>query len=145
MVRLIETLSTRGLKVASIKHDAHQFEADTPGTDSYRHKAAGAFASAIFDQEKLLLVKNGQYTVAALLPLFDGADIILIEGARHTPYPKIEVLRKGNSETPITDPGLLLALMTDTGFQLEGVPSLGINDVDGAVALILRLMKGPSA
>ena len=42
MEKLIQALSARGLKVASIKHDAHQFVADTPGTDSYRHKAAGA-------------------------------------------------------------------------------------------------------
>ena len=97
MVKLIQALSSQGLKVASIKHDAHHFEADTPGTDSHRHKAAGAFASVIFDSEKLLLVKDGSWQVEDMLAFFEGADIVLLEGAKHTPYPKIEVLRQGGA------------------------------------------------
>ena len=138
MVKLIEALTARGLKVASIKHDAHYFEADTPGTDSYRHKGAGAFASVIFDRDKFLLVKDGQFDVPDFLPFFEGADVVLIEGAKHTPYPRIEVLRRGNSETPITEPEFLIALMTDTGHQMEGVPTIDINDVEQAVALIAQ-------
>ncbi len=141
MVRLISALSARGLKVASIKHDAHHFEADTPGTDSHRHKAAGAFASVVFDQEKFLLVKEGSVSVPDLLPLLEGADIVLLEGAKKAPYPKIEVIRKGVSEKPITDPGLLIALMTDTDLRIEGVPTLGIDAVDQAVELILERMS----
>ncbi len=141
MEKLIRALSARGVRVASLKHDAHQFEADTPGTDSYRHKAAGAFASAIYDKEKFLMVMDGEFDIPDFLPFFGNADIVLIEGAKQSPYPKIEVLRKGNSCTPVTDPRLLIALMTDTGFRLEGVPSLDINDVDGAVALILDRMS----
>lgn len=141
MVKLIQALSSQGLKVASIKHDAHHFEADTPGTDSHRHKAAGAFASVIFDSEKLLLVKDGSWQVEDMLAFFEGADIVLLEGAKHTPYPKIEVLRQGNSTSPITAPGQLLALMTDTDVKLPGVPSLDINDVDQAVRIILKLRR----
>ncbi len=140
MEKLIQALSARGLKVASIKHDAHQFVADTPGTDSYRHKAAGAFASVIFDQDKFLLVKDGSFNVPDMFPFFEGADIVLIEGAKQTPYPKLEVLRKGNSEIPITPSDQLIALMTDTEYQVNGVPSLDINDVEGAIKVILNLM-----
>lgn len=141
MVKLIRALSSRGLMVATIKHDSHCFEADTPGTDSYRHKEAGAFASAIFDQGKFLLVKDGAYEVEDMLPFFEGADIVLLEGAKHTNYPKIEVLRKGNSDQPTADPGLLIALMTDTGLKLDGVPCLGINDVEQAVEIIMKLRR----
>jgi molybdopterin-guanine dinucleotide biosynthesis protein B len=140
MEKLIHALSARGLKVASIKHDAHQFVADTPGTDSFRHKAAGAFASVIFDKDKFLLVKDGSFDIPDMLPFFEGADIVLIEGAKQTPYPKIEVLRKGNSQTPITPPNQLIALMTDTDYQVDGVPSIDINDVEGAVKIICQLM-----
>ncbi|HHT15989.1 MAG TPA: molybdopterin-guanine dinucleotide biosynthesis protein B [Clostridiales bacterium] len=140
MEKLIQALSARGLKVASIKHDAHQFVADTPGTDSYRHKAAGAFASIIFDKDKFLLVKDGSFDIPDMLPFFKGADIVLIEGAKQTPYPKLEALRKGNSETPITPTNQLIALMTDTEYQVNGVPSLDINDVEGAIKVILSLM-----
>ena len=75
-----------------------------------------------------------------MLPFFEGADIVLIEGAKQTPYPKLEVLRKGNSETPTTPSDQLIALMTDTEYQVNGVPSLDINDVEGAIKVILNLM-----
>lgn len=141
MEKLIHALSARGLKVASIKHDAHQFVADTPGTDSFRHKAAGAFASVIFDKDKFLLVKDGSFDIPDMLPFFEGADIVLIEGAKQTAYPKIEVLRKGNSQTPITPQNQLIALMTDTDYQVDGVASIDINDVEGTVKIIYQLMS----
>jgi molybdopterin-guanine dinucleotide biosynthesis protein B len=139
MEKLIQTLSARGLKVASIKHDAHRFIADTPGTDSFRHKAAGAFASVIFDREKFLLVKDGSFDIPDILSFFNEVDIVLVEGAKETPYPKIEVLRKGNSKVPITPTNQLIALMTDTEYQVDGVPSIDINDVEGAVKIILSI------
>ena len=40
--RLVAALSARGLRVATVKHDGHEFAADVAGTDSYRHRAAGA-------------------------------------------------------------------------------------------------------
>ena len=43
--RLVAALSARGLRVATVKHDGHEFAADVAGTDSYRHRAAGAYAS----------------------------------------------------------------------------------------------------
>lgn len=138
MEKLIHALSARGLKVASIKHDAHQFVADTPGTDRFRHKAAGAFASVIFDKDKFLLVKDGSFDIPDMLPFFKGADVVLIEGAKQTPYPKIEVL--SNSQTPITPQNQLIALMTDTDYQVGGVASIDINDVEGAVKIICQLM-----
>ena len=95
----------------------------------------------IFDSEKLLLVKDGSWQVEDMLAFFEGADIVLLEGAKHTPYPKIEALRRGNSTSPITAPGQLLALMTDTDVKLAGVPSLDINDVDQAVGIILKLRQ----
>ena len=40
--KLIANLVARGIRVAVIKHDGHHFEPDVPGTDSYRHRSAGA-------------------------------------------------------------------------------------------------------
>lgn len=141
MEKLVRALANRGLRVATIKHDAHSFDADVPGRDSYRHKAAGAVASAVFDQDKWMLVKDGAQTIEGLLPLLGEADIVLIEGAKQTSYPKIEIVRRGNSQHPVTDPSLLIALATDLDLRLPGVPTLDINDVDGMVTLILGLME----
>lgn len=69
------------------------------------------------------------------------ADIVLIEGARETPYPKIEVVRQGNSGQAVTAPEQLMALATDSDFALPGVPRVDINDVDALVTIILNHIK----
>jgi len=141
MVKLITALSQRGLRVASIKHDAHHFEPDVPGRDSWRHKQAGAFASAVFDGDKYMLVKDERQSVEGLLAMMTEADIVLIEGAKETSYPKIEVVRRGNSEQAITSPDKLIALATDTALSLPGVPSVDISDAEAMVTIILDCIK----
>lgn len=141
MVKLIEALSLRDLRVASIKHDAHRFDPDVPGRDSWRHRQAGAFASAVFDADKYMLIKDEAQTIEGLLPMMGEADIVLIEGARETPYPKIEVVRQGNSGQAVTAPEQLMALATDSDFALPGVPRVDINDVDTLVTMILNYIK----
>jgi len=141
MVKLIEALSGRGLRVGSIKHDAHHFDPDVPGRDSWRHRQAGAFASAVFDRDKYMLIKDEPQSIDGLLHMMAEADIVLIEGARETPYPKIEVVRRGNSNQAIAPPEQLIALATDTDLTLPGVPSVDINDVDGLVEIILTFIR----
>lgn len=48
ITRLLPVLTDYGLKVATVKHDGHEFEGDVPGTDTYRHMKAGAFGTAVF-------------------------------------------------------------------------------------------------
>lgn len=141
MEKLITALTQKGLRVATIKHDGHTFAADAKGSDSFRHKQAGAYASAVFDQEKFLLVKTGEQTVESLLPFFFEADLVLLEGGKQTPYPKIEIVRQGVSRDIVTDPALLLLIATDTGLSVPGVPSLDINDVSGMVAVIEGFLR----
>ena len=101
-------------------------------------QAAGAFASVIFDRENSCWLKT-EALIYLTYFLFNEVDIVLVEGAKETPYPKIEVLRKGNSKAPITPTNQLIALMTDTEYQVDGVPSIDINDVEGAVKIILSI------
>jgi len=138
MEKLIRALSARGLRVASIKHDAHAFEPDVPGRDSHRHRAAGAYGSAVFDADKFMVIKNGPRTIEDMLGFFEDADIILLEGARETDYPKAEIVRGGNSSRPISNPASMVALVTDLELCVEGVPTLGLDDVEGVVVRILE-------
>lgn len=55
---LVRELSHRGLAVAVIKHDGHDFIPDVPGTDSYRHKAAGAYGTVVYSEKRFCLVKE---------------------------------------------------------------------------------------
>lgn len=60
--KIIPKLKENGLKVATIKHDGHDFEADVEGTDTYKHKKAGAYGTAIFSKNKFMIIKEQKDT-----------------------------------------------------------------------------------
>lgn len=139
---LVKVLTGRGLMVAVIKHDAHSFSADTPGTDTFRHRAAGAYGTAVYDGEKFQAVKSQQVSAEDLFFLFPEADLILLEGQKNSPWPKFEIVRGGNSAESVCDPGTLLGLVTDLPLSLPGVPTFGLNDVCGVADAVLDYLKG---
>ncbi|MEM9104399.1 MAG: molybdopterin-guanine dinucleotide biosynthesis protein B, partial [Pseudomonadota bacterium] len=46
-VRIVEELTRRGWRISTIKHAHHAFDIDKEGTDSFRHREAGATEVAI--------------------------------------------------------------------------------------------------
>ena len=58
ITKLIPILKMYGLRVATIKHDGHDFEADVPGTDTHAHMQAGAYGTAVFSKTKYMIVKQ---------------------------------------------------------------------------------------
>ena len=138
---VLPLLAQAGLNVAVIKHDGHSFAPDPPGTDTGRFMAAGAAGTAIFDGETFKIVKKHPVTEDDLIPQFPEADLILLEGFKYTAWPKLEVVRRGNSEAPVSDPATLLALVTDLPLEVHGVPVLSLNDPQGVAHFLLRLVK----
>ena len=55
---LVAELTSRGYRVVTIKHDGHDFEPDTPGTDSYYLREAGAELSAVFSDHHVAYSQN---------------------------------------------------------------------------------------
>lgn len=89
MTRLIAELTRRGRKVATIKHDGHDFEPDVPETDSWRHRQSGAYGTAVFSGKRFLVTKECSHIdETQLIQAFPEAEIILIEGLKHSHYPK---------------------------------------------------------
>lgn len=93
-VKLVEKLTEKGYRVATIKHDGHDFEPDVPGTDSYRHRQAGAYGCAVFSDNRWMVVKaqpeNNELRITEkdLIQMFPEADIILLEGFKNSRWPK---------------------------------------------------------
>lgn len=139
---LVAELTARGFQAAVIKHDGHRFEPDRPGTDTFRHLAAGAMGTAVFDGEKFQVVKQAAVTEADLLALFPEADLILLEGFKSSGWPKVEVVRAGNSDGPVCGGESLLALVTDLPLAPPGVPVLALDDAAGLADLLLSHRKG---
>ena len=139
---MLPHLAAAGLRVAVIKHDGHSFLPDSPGTDTGRHLDAGACGTAIFDGEKFKVVRRCQVDERDLIPLFPDADLILLEGFKASAWPKLELVRGGNSDAPVCDPATLLALVTDLPLALPGVPRVAFGDAPAAARVILDYIKG---
>jgi molybdopterin-guanine dinucleotide biosynthesis protein B len=137
--KLVPELVRRGYRVATIKHDVHGFEVDREGKDSWRHKQAGAHTVVISSPRKLALIRDVDHD-AELDELrakyIQDVDIILSEGFKRNPQPKIEVFRKEKRrELLCSKEDNLLALATDEPFAI-GVPCFGLDDAPGMVDLI---------
>lgn len=135
--KLLPVLRERGYHAAVIKHDGHDFTPDIPGTDSFRFSAAGAKSVAVFSSLRLMTVsETTRASVEDLVQLFKGVDVILLEGMKDSLYPKLEVIRSEVSNQSVCAPHTLLALVTDTGLDIEGVPSLNLDDIGSAASVV---------
>jgi molybdopterin-guanine dinucleotide biosynthesis protein MobB len=142
--KVISRLKDRGYRVGAIKHDAHRFDIDRPGKDSYRLTAAGADTMVISSPEKLAWVKKLAVSPPVedlLAAFFTDVDIVLVEGFKSSSLPKIEVHRRERSPDLLCrgkehDP-MLLAVASDEPLDLD-VPRLDIDDPDGVTDFIER-------
>jgi len=132
--KVIAHLKERGYRVGVIKHDAHRFDIDHPGKDSYRLTAAGADTMLISSSEKLALVKKqveSQTIEELLTSYFTDVDIVLTEGFKKSSMPKIELHRKERSATLLCRgeeyDSTLVAVASDEQLELD-VPVLDLND-----------------
>lgn len=140
--QVIRELKNRGYKVGVIKHDAHRFDIDHPGKDSYRLTAAGADTMLITSPEKLALVKKHELSPPLeelIAAYFTDVDIVLTEGFKMSSLPKIEVHRQERSPTLLCrgehhDP-MLVAVASDEGLDLD-VPVLDLNDIKGVTDFV---------
>ena len=136
--KLIPLFNQRGICVAVVKHDGHTFTADPEETDTGRCMKAGAYGAAVFDGEKYKIIKRNQAEEELLLEQFPEADIILLEGFKHSRWPKIEIVRRGNSERPVCQTDTLLALVTDQPLEVQDVPAVDINDIEQVADIMMR-------
>lgn len=91
ITKLIPILNKEGYRVATIKHDGHDFDSDVPGTDTWRHQQAGAYGSGIFSGNRFMISKQCKDAdVNMLSAFFPEADIILLEGFKNSEFPRYE-------------------------------------------------------
>lgn len=133
LVKLIGELKARGYRVAVIKHNVHDFEIDHPGKDTYRHAEAGADAVVIASSHKMAMVKRLEEELSLhdiVSMLGPGYDLVLTEGYKRGPFPKIEVSRKAHSAGLISSEEELIAVVTDNEFAVDR-PHFDLDDAAG--------------
>lgn len=101
--RLVTHLTQQGLRVATVKHAHHSFDIDREGTDSYRHRLAGAVETAIVSSQRWALMhelrSEKEPELAEILQRLGPRDIVLVEGFKNGDHPKIECRRQDARDT----------------------------------------------
>jgi molybdopterin-guanine dinucleotide biosynthesis protein B len=138
--KLIAELKQRGYKVAIVKHSHHADALDTAEKDTWRFTQAGSELSAINSLDYLAIYRRMDHffdpqEISSFI-LWDF-DIILTEGFKGSPYPKIEVRRAAQGRELLTDPRQLLAVVTDEPLEVK-VPQYTHDDVAGIADLIVN-------
>ncbi len=132
MERLVAEFVARGLRVSTLKHAHHTFEIDHEGRDTYRHRAAGAAEVLVSSGTRWALMSelrgDPEPALDALIAKMTPVDLVLIEGWKTSPHPKLEVWRAETGH-PLIAPGdeTILAVATDTSLDLN-IPVLDLND-----------------
>lgn len=140
--QVIARLVAQGLRVSTIKHAHHDFDIDHPGKDSWEHRRAGAGEVLVVSDTRWALMHelNGapEPDLAELLAKLAHADIVLVEGFKRSPIPKLEVYRAANGKPPLhPDDPSIIAIASDIAFPEAGRPVLPLDDA-AAIADFLR-------
>lgn len=144
--KLIPALKVTGLKVGAIKHDAHDFEIDHKGKDSYRFFHEGAEGVVISSNQKVAAVFSTDIpeNVDSLISkYFSGFDLVLTEGYKKSSLPKILVTRDPLSEETLNVfSNNVIAIATDKVQSLKvQCPVLNLNDLNQIKEFILEWKK----
>jgi molybdopterin-guanine dinucleotide biosynthesis protein MobB len=107
-VALASELARRGHRVMTMKHADHPAQVDQPGVDSFRHFHEGRAERVLLVSPEMRVLFHrapDEYDPIGLVrEHLAGADIVLIEGFKRAPIPKIEVYRRAVASQPIYDP-----------------------------------------
>jgi molybdopterin-guanine dinucleotide biosynthesis protein B len=99
---LLPLLRAAGLVVSTVKHAHRGFDLDRAGKDSFRHREAGAGEVLLIgDRRWALLVEEKEPVLETLLPRLSPCDLVLVEGFKSHPHPKIEVYRPALDKQPL--------------------------------------------
>ncbi len=142
LVKLIPRLKAHGLTVSTVKHAHHSFDIDQPGKDSHRHREAGATEVLIGSAKRWALIHElhdaAEPSLADLLARLSPEDLVLVEGFKRDPHPKLEVWRRANGKPLLCpDDPYIVAVASDQPIGTLAVPRLDINDSDAIARFII--------
>ena len=146
--KLLPLLRARGMRVGVVKHTHHAFEVDRPGKDSYELRKAGACEMLIASGKRWALMADtemqGDPELGALLKRVDrdNLDLVLVEGFRHEPIPKIE-LHRSDLNRPLIfpeDPHVIAVACVGPLHQPTKLPVLELGNPESIASFIIEKM-----
>lgn len=145
--RLVRNIIARGYSVSTIKHTHHNIDLDIEGTDSFRHRTAGA--------SEVMLASNARYIIqrehknsaapelAELIARLASVDLVLVEGFKAEAHPKIECYRQETKNKHLfLSNNSIVAIATDTPMG-STLPEFDLDDTDAIADFILTYLNHP--
>jgi molybdopterin-guanine dinucleotide biosynthesis protein B len=143
ITKIIPCLRARGVTVSTLKHAHHGFDLDQPGKDSFFHRAAGATEVIISSAKRWAILhelrEDAEWDLPDLIAKMSPVDLVLVEGYKRDPFPKLEVHRAANGKALIhpEDPHVM-AIASDITLPAAKVPVVGLNDIEAIADLLLK-------
>ena len=143
VTKLVPCLKARGLRVSTLKHAHHGFDLDRPGKDSFMHREAGATEVIISSDRRWAILHElrdeEEWDMPDLIAKMTPVDLVLVEGFKRDPFPKLEIHRAGNGKPLIQpeDPHIV-AIAADIALPGAAVPVVNLNDVDTIADVLLK-------
>ncbi|TXI77176.1 MAG: molybdopterin-guanine dinucleotide biosynthesis protein B [Dechloromonas sp.] len=140
--QVIGLLEARGLVVSLIKHAHHDFDIDYPGKDSWRHRHAGCREVLVTGGKRWAVMHElrgrDELSLNEALAQLSPCDLVLVEGFKRQPIPKIEIYRAeiGKPLLFMDDPNII-AVASDVP-QTTSLPQLDLNDPAAVTGFILK-------
>jgi molybdopterin-guanine dinucleotide biosynthesis protein B len=141
LTKLIPELIGRGVKVSTIKHAHHEFDIDKPGKDSWLHRQAGASEVMVASARRFALMHElrdaPEPSLDELVARMAPVDLLLVEGFKAHPHPKLEVHRPSVGKPFLypEDPHIV-AIACDTALAAP-LPVLDLADAAAIADFIL--------
>lgn len=137
--KLIPELKARGISVAVLKHDAHEFDIDKEGKDSWRMTRAGAAVTVITSATKAAIMENRPVPAQELLDRIKDVDLIITEGYKDGSWPKIAMARAANGKPLPVPPEDCIAIITDIPTEAS-VPVFALEDYAAVSTFIIEVL-----
>jgi molybdopterin-guanine dinucleotide biosynthesis protein B len=142
IAKLIPGILARGLKVSTLKHAHHGFDVDRPGKDSYEHRMAGATEVLVASQKRFALMHElrdeREPRLPELLAKLSPVDLVVIEGYKREPHPKLEVFRASVGKPLIhPDDPYVVAIASDVPLPQARVPRVPLDDTAAIIDILL--------
>ena len=141
--KLLPLLIGRGLRVSTLKHAHHGFDLDQPGKDSFFHRAAGATEVIISSAKRFAILHElrgeEEWDLPALLAKASPVDLVLVEGFKRDPFPKLEIHRPENGK-PLLQPEdrHIVAIASNAALPAAKVPVVDLDDIEAIATVLLK-------
>lgn len=141
MERLVTEISGRGYSVSTIKHSHHSADVDHAGTDSHRHREAGAQEVVLASSARVAIMQElreaAEPSLQSLLGRMSPVDLVLIEGYKKAGHPKVEAWREdANNPLIAKDNQSIRAVASDVPLDLDR-PVFDLDDTSAIADFIL--------